>query len=62
VAALGFDLGIETTTTDSFSRLGKGTNPNNGIGGSHPNLKSKQIIGYIWTSLILANKFVNKLG
>jgi hypothetical protein len=29
VPALGFDLGIELTISDSFSRLGRGTKPNN---------------------------------
>ena len=56
VAALGFDPGIEITTTDSFSRLGRGTKPNNRISGSQPNLQSKQIIGHKWTILILVDK------
>ena len=42
---------------DSFSRLGRGTKPNNWISGSQPNLQSKQIIGHKWTILIWVDKF-----
>jgi len=36
MVALGFDPGIEITTTDSFGRLGRGTKPNNRISGFNP--------------------------
>jgi hypothetical protein len=36
VPALGFDLSIELTTTVRYSRLGRGTKPNNQIADLNP--------------------------